>query len=66
MVRDPVCRMEVDEGKTRFSTTYKNKSYYFCSEVCKTKFDNTVNNLKKAGGGICFGVRIEEERAAKE
>ncbi len=66
MVKDPVCTMEVDESKTEFSTTYKNKTYYFCSQSCKEKFDHTVNNLKKAGGGICFGVRIEEEKQAKE
>lgn len=66
MAKDPVCGMEVDKKKTRFNTTYKTKVYYFCGEACKTKFDNTVSNLKKAGGGICFGVRIEEERETKE
>jgi YHS domain-containing protein len=64
MVKDPVCKMEVDEKKAKFRTTYKGRDYYFCSEACKEKFDNTVNNLKKAGGGICFGVRIEEEKEA--
>ncbi len=64
MAKDPVCGMEVDEPKAGFTTTYKAKTYYFCSQSCKTKFDNTVDNLKKAGGGICFGVRIEEEKEA--
>jgi YHS domain-containing protein len=66
MAKDPVCKMEVDEKKAKFSTTYKNKTYYFCSESCKNRFDTTINNLKQAGGGICFGVRIEEEKRAKE
>jgi YHS domain-containing protein len=66
MVKDPVCNMEVDENKTEFSSTYKNKTYYFCSKGCKDKFDTTINNLKKASGGICFGVRVEEEKQAKE
>ena len=66
MVKDPVCKMEVDEKNSKFSTTYKSKSYYFCSQACKDKFDHTVNNLKKAGGGICFGVRIEEEKEAMQ
>ena len=66
MIKDPVCKTEVDEKEAAFSTTYKNKTYYFCSEACKGRFDNTVSNLKKAGGGICFGVRIDEERQAKE
>ena len=66
MAKDPVCGMEVDAQKAGFTTTYKSKTYYFCSQACKTKFDNTVDNLKKAGGGICFGVRVEEEREALE
>jgi YHS domain-containing protein len=66
MAKDPVCKMEVDEKETKFSTTYKNKTYYFCSESCKKRFDTTVDNLKKAGGGICFGVRVEQERQLME
>ncbi len=59
MAKDPVCGMEVDEKKAKFTTDYKSKTYYFCSKACKDKFDATLNNLKKAGGGICFGIRIE-------
>lgn len=66
MAKDPVCKMEVDENIAELSTTYRNRTYYFCCKECKEKFDNTVTNLKKAGGGICFGVRIEEEREAME
>ena len=66
MARDPVCKMEVDEKEAKFSTTYKNKTYYFCSGPCKERFDNTVNSLKQAGGGICYGVRIEQEKELKE
>ena len=62
MAKDPVCGMMVDESKTNLSTTYKNKTYYFCSQECKRKFDTTINNLKKAGGGICYGVRIEDDK----
>lgn len=52
MVKDPVCRKEIDEGKAEFSTVYKNNTYYFCSRECKEKFDNTVQNLKKADGNL--------------
>ncbi len=62
MAKDPVCGMMVDESKANLSTTYKNKTYYFCSQECKRKFDTTISNLKKAGGGICYGVRIEDEK----
>ncbi len=71
MVKDPVCGMEVDEKTAKFTSVYKNKTYYFCSKACKEKFDNTISNLKKAGGGICcgdicFGICIEEEKEARK
>lgn len=64
MTKDPVCKMEVDEKESKFITTYKGRNYYFCSKACKEKFDNSVSSLKKAGGGICFGVRVEDEKEA--
>ena len=38
-VKDPVCNMSVDKNKTAFSSVYKEKFYYFCSENCKIAFD---------------------------
>ncbi len=38
MAIDPVCKMEVDE-KTSIRITYKNKTYYFCSNSCKETFE---------------------------
>lgn len=37
-VVDPVCGMEVADAKTAPSATYKGKTYYFCSEEDKAKF----------------------------
>lgn len=39
MSRDPVCGMQVDEKKTKYVSTYKGKSYYFCCSACKKAFD---------------------------
>jgi len=39
---DPVCGMEVDESKAKAATRtadYKGRTYYFCSDDCKEKFD---------------------------
>src|SRR6185436_14109293 len=36
--KDPVCGMSIDT-KDKESSTYQGKTYYFCSEECKTKFD---------------------------
>ena len=38
---DPVCGMEVDEAKARAAgrtATYQGRTYFFCSDACKTKF----------------------------
>jgi len=36
--KDPVCGMSVDTNDAERST-YQGRTYYFCSEDCKTKFD---------------------------
>ena len=36
---DPVCGMEVNESNAAGKSTYKGKSYFFCSNECKERFD---------------------------
>jgi len=36
---DPVCGMQVDPAKAAGKSDYDGKTYYFCSKMCKTKFD---------------------------
>ncbi len=36
---DPVCLMHVEEGKAIATSTYKGSTYYFCSHMCKDRFD---------------------------
>ncbi|PAJ79606.1 heavy metal translocating P-type ATPase [Burkholderia ubonensis] len=38
-LRDPVCGMEVTD-ESRFHSEYDGKQYYFCSDVCLTKFQS--------------------------
>ncbi len=38
MAKDPICGMEVDEKKAKFSTVKDGKRYYFCSKNCHDKF----------------------------
>ncbi|MGH2639316.1 MAG: YHS domain-containing protein [Rhabdochlamydiaceae bacterium] len=40
MIKDPVCEMMVDEKKSKFKSEHEGQQFYFCSAVCKTKFDN--------------------------
>jgi Cu+-exporting ATPase len=38
MVTDPVCKMQIDESKNKLALTYKERTYYFCSEGCRAEF----------------------------
>ena len=35
----PVCGMKVDKNSAEAQSTYGGKTYYFCSESCKDKWD---------------------------
>lgn len=39
MAKDPVCGMEVREGKA-VESTYMGKTYYFCNKSCRRAFDS--------------------------
>ncbi len=39
MTLDPVCKMTVDESSAAATSTYKDKTFYFCNISCKTEFD---------------------------
>ena len=34
---DPVCGMKVDDQKAAAKATHEGKTYYFCSQSCKTR-----------------------------
>ena len=37
--RDPVCNMEVDEQSAAGRSQYQGQTYYFCTESCKSEFE---------------------------
>ncbi|MGH9435796.1 MAG: YHS domain-containing protein [Terriglobia bacterium] len=39
MEKDPVCGMMVDPKKAAGTSEYHGKTYYFCAQSCKLKFD---------------------------
>lgn len=39
MAIDPVCKMNVDEGTAPYRSEHNGQTYYFCMEMCKTRFD---------------------------
>jgi YHS domain-containing protein len=48
MAKDVICGMNVDEKTAKLKSDYMGKTYYFCSQMCKTTFDK--NPAKYAGG----------------
>lgn len=47
MAKDLICGMTVDEKTAKYKSDYKGRTYYFCSQACKTTFDK--NPAKFAG-----------------
>ena len=39
LAKDPVCGMTVDPEKARYRAEYEGRTYYFCAEHCKEKFE---------------------------
>jgi len=37
--KDPVCKMEVDEDQAAGHSELQDHQYFFCSKMCKQKFD---------------------------
>ena len=35
---DPVCGMQIEESEAAGSSDYQGTTYYFCSEMCRSKF----------------------------
>lgn len=38
--KDPVCKMVVSRLTAVATYDYKGKTYYFCAEICRDKFEN--------------------------
>lgn len=39
MHKDPVCGMTVDPNRPAGTSEHEGTVYYFCSQTCKSKFD---------------------------
>ena len=51
--RDPVCGMQVEEGREAGMSEHGGRTYYFCSAGCKAKFDE--DPARYAGEGAVTG-----------
>lgn len=51
---DLVCGMKIDKREAVSTSEHQGKSYYFCSEGCKKKFDqNPENYVEEKQTGCC-------------
>ena len=47
-VKDPVCGMVVSQITAPTTLEYKGKTYYFCADICRSKFEeNPVKYIRK-------------------
>ena len=47
MERDVVCGMQVDPNKAAGKSDHNGKTYYFCSQMCKQRFDTDPSKYAK-------------------
>ena len=52
-IKDTVCGMEV-EREEALRTSYKAKTYYFCSDACKSKFEENPEKYVKNEDAECY------------
>ena len=48
--RDPVCNMEVNEQSAAGKSQFQGETYYFCSQQCKQKFDQSPQQYAGQAG----------------
>ncbi|MCF6248359.1 MAG: YHS domain-containing protein [Desulfobacula sp.] len=39
--KDPVCGMVISSEKSEFTSSWKNHTFYFCTEHCRMEFEKT-------------------------
>lgn len=65
MAKDLVCGMDVKEEKAVATSLYKGKTYYFCTETCKQKFDENPEKYIPSGAGKDEGEHEEDEEEGR-
>jgi len=62
MAVDPVCRIHVDENEAeltgQFTAQYGGGMFYFCSQECQDKFEQTPEQYAKKTAGFVSSVIV--------
>jgi len=64
-VLDPVCGMGVDPRKAKYQSAYKETTYSFCSQNCKSKFDADPESYLHRRAGMEHGKMEENYKGSK-
>jgi Cu+-exporting ATPase len=62
VVRDPVCGMTVDPATGRAQAEHEGRSFHFCNEKCRTKFEATPQDYLEATDPVC-GMTVDRATA---
>jgi YHS domain-containing protein len=44
---DPICGMNVTETEAKYTSTYGDRKFYFCSAACKQQFEKNPQKYAK-------------------
>lgn len=50
MEKDPVCGMQVDPNRAAAKRDVQGRTYYFCSQGCAARFDQSPQQYLKTSG----------------
>ncbi len=57
MLKDVVCGMQIDERTAAGKSEHRGKTYYFCSNGCKERFDRDPHK---------YAAKTEEQKDSQE
>jgi P-type Cu+ transporter len=63
VIRDPVCGMTVDPNIGKPTTKYEDRTFHFCANGCKTKFEAAPDDYLTAIDPVC-GMTVDRASAA--
>jgi Cu+-exporting ATPase len=50
LATDPVCGMRIDEAESHGTVRYEGRTYHFCSERCRAKFEADAERYAVGSG----------------
>jgi len=58
MATDPVCLAIVDEDDAEFTSTYRDRKYYFCCNYCKKQFEENPKRYTRIANDVSVDLNF--------